>query len=105
MPDRTRFGPLGSSKREGPPISLTIDEYETIRLIDLESFTQEECALQMDVARTTIQGIYGEARKKLAQAIVEGQILQIQGGTYHLCEGKGTGCGRGCHKNTGRTTL
>ena len=41
---------------------MTVDEYEAIRLIDLLGFTQEECAKQMSVARTTVQGIYAEAR-------------------------------------------
>ena len=80
-------------------INMTIDEYETIRLIDLEGFTQEECAKQMNVARTTVQGIYMSARKKLAQSLVNSKGLIIEGGEYHLCNGLGTGCGRGCHRN------
>ena len=79
------------------------DRYETIRLIDFDGFTQEECAKQMNVARTTIQGIYSEARKKLAEFLVEGKILSIEGGEYRLCEGLGKGCGRGCRRrNRGR---
>ncbi len=75
---------------------MSVDEYETIRLIDWEGFTQEECAEQMDVARTTVQGIYFDARKKLSDALVNGKNLLIQGGRYRLCEDREKGCGRGC---------
>lgn len=78
---------------------MTVDEYETIRLIDLEGLTQEECAKQMNVARTTVQGIYAEARRKIAQSLVHGRVLLIEGGEYRLCEGPGAGCGRGCHRH------
>ena len=84
LPQDNRFGPLGrqSGRRQG--LTMTVDEYETIRLIDYMNFTQEECARQMQVARTTVQGIYDQARKKLAQALVEGRPLTITGGVYEL---------------------
>lgn len=79
---------------------MTVDEYETIRLIDLEGFTQEECAQQMNVARTTVQGIYAEARKKVASSLVHGKVLWIEGGEYQLCIDYGPVCGgRGCHRH------
>jgi hypothetical protein len=74
---------------------MTVDEYETIRLIDLNGFTQEECASQMNISRTTVQGIYDEARRKLAESLVNGKVLWIEGGEYKLCDGSGNGCGRG----------
>jgi hypothetical protein len=74
---------------------MTVDEYETIRLIDLDGFTQEECANQMNISRTTVQGIYDEARRKLAESLVNGKVLWIEGGEYQLCDGNGNGCGRG----------
>ncbi|WP_312700487.1 DUF134 domain-containing protein, partial [Sedimentibacter sp.] len=77
-----------------------VDEYETIRLIDLEELSQEECASQMNVARTTVQGIYSEARKKLAESLVNGKVLRIEGGEYRLCDGDGEACIRGsCCRN------
>jgi predicted DNA-binding protein (UPF0251 family) len=103
LPDRNRFGPLGFSEGEKSYVRMTVDEYEAIRLIDLEGFNQEECAQQMNVARTTVQGIYVTARKKLAESLVNGKVLLIEGGEYRLCEGRGGGCGRGCnhHRRSG----
>ena len=77
---------------------MTVDEYETIRLIDLEGMNQEDCASQMKVARTTVQGIYNEARRKLAQVLVEGYMLFIEGGNYHLCDGDESCCKSGSCK-------
>ena len=64
---------------------LLVDEYEAIRLIDLEGLSQEECAQQMEVARSTVSAIYDSARKKIAQSIVGGRRLTIEGGNYRLC--------------------
>ena len=67
-------------------IIMSLDEYETVRLIDQEGMTQEQCALQMGVARTTVTAIYDSARKKLAQMIVEGKPLVIAGGCYEIAD-------------------
>ncbi len=95
LPNSNRFGPLDTPPGVEGSVNLTVDEYETIRLIDLERFTQEECASQMNISRTTVQGIYDEARKKLAESLVNGKTLWIEGGEYRLCDGLGSGCGRG----------
>ena len=80
-------------------VVLAVDEYEAIRLIDLVGLTQEECAARMEIARTTVTGIYDSARRKLADALVNGRGLVVRGGNYRLCEGAGPGCGgRRCHK-------
>jgi len=95
LPDSNRFGPLDSPADAENAVCMTVDEYEAVRLIDLEGFTQEECANQMNVARTTVQGIYDGARRKLADSLVNGRVLRIEGGEYRLCDGTGPGCGRG----------
>jgi Predicted DNA-binding proteins len=100
LPESCRFGPLDNHKNEDDIIIMSVDEYETIRLIDLDGFTQEQCAEQMDISRTTVQGIYDSARKKLAQSLVSGIILIIEGGEYRLCDGNGRGCGgAGCRRH------
>ena len=77
-----------------------MDEYEAVRLIDNEGFSQEECSGYMSIARTTVQQIYDSARKKIARALVEGLPLKIEGGDYRLCDGKEEYCGcGGCRKH------
>ena len=87
--------PVGAFRPEGGPggpvIEVTVDEYEAVRLIDLLGLTQEECAAQMNVARTTVQAIYDSAREKLARMLAEGRPLAVQGGTYDLCGQAGGG--------------
>ena len=99
LPENNRFGPLGLPVDAENFVQMTVDEYEAIRLIDLEGFTQEECAQKMNVSRTTAQGIYAEARKKLAESLVNVRVLLIEGGEYRLCNGFGNGCGRGCRRH------
>ena len=100
LPESKRFGSLDSPSDVDNIVKMTVDEYETIRLIDLEEYTQEECASQMNVARTTVQGIYFEARKKLADSLVNGKMLLIEGGEYRLCEGTEEHCRcGGCRKH------
>lgn len=65
-------------------VTMSLDEFETIRLIDYCSITQEQCAKKMNVARTTVTAIYESARKKLAQALVEGKRILISGGEYMI---------------------
>ena len=93
------FHPEGAVQGKEPVI-LTVDEYETLRLIDRDGLSQEEASQRMHVARTTVQLIYASARKKLAHVLVEGLPLQIEGGDYRLCDGDVSSCGqKACFKH------
>ena len=98
-PRNARFGPLDGAPAES--VVLTVDEYETIRLIDLLGLTQEECAGQMGVARTTVQALYEAARAKLADMLVNGRLLHVEGGPYELCPRAGGCRGKRCAQSAG----
>lgn len=104
MPVHCRFSP--EQPAQGEAVELTVEEYEAVRLMDYLGLNQEEAAARMDVARTTVQRIYAQARRKLAVFLVEGRALQIGGGSYSLCPrencgGCGRTCGR-CHSQNGK---
>lgn len=64
LPRVGAFGP--QEERAEAPIVLTLDEYEVIRLVDLEQQTHEQCAAQMDISRSTVQEIYESSRRALS---------------------------------------
>lgn len=86
FPQALVFEPMGDLNNN-EAIVLTVDQYETIRLIDKEGLSQEQCGEQMGIARTTVQLIYTTARKLLADALVEGRTIRIEGGDYEICSG------------------
>ena len=78
---------------------LLVEEFETLRLMDKEGLSQEECGTYMNISRTTVQQIYALARKKVATALTDGLPLKIEGGEYQLCDGRQEHCRfAGCRK-------
>ncbi|MCD8332450.1 MAG: DUF134 domain-containing protein [Oscillospiraceae bacterium] len=92
FPQTLEFTPAPDGE-DREPVILTVDEYETIRLIDREGLSQEQCSQRMQIARTTAQKIYDCARRKLADVLVDGRPLKIEGGEYRLCNGGNRSCG------------
>ncbi len=64
-------------------VILSVEEYETIRLIDLEGLEQKECAERMGVARSTVQRMYSHAKTKVADSLANGKVLKIEGGRLY----------------------
>lgn len=91
LPSVNAFVPV-NGENAGDFVILGVDEYEAIRLIDYQGFSQEQCGEYMKIARTTVQQLYASARKKLAEALVEGYSFRIEGGQYELCDGEEAYC-------------
>jgi len=99
IPQNIGFEPIAGNKVNHNFVKMTVDEYEVIRLIDFEKLTQEQCAMQMVVSRTTITSIYGSARYKIADALINGKKLVIDGGEFKLCEHNRKCCKKGFRQN------
>lgn len=89
---------FNSGKKSKELVSLTVDEYETIRLIDYKGLTQQECARQMQVARSTVTSIYESARFKFSDSIINDKAINVHGGDYEECSNSKTCCGH-CGKS------
>jgi predicted DNA-binding protein (UPF0251 family) len=95
MPGYPLFRPAGAGVREGLVTVLTVEEFEAIRLKDNERLDQKDAAKRMKISQPTFQRIYESARKKIADALVNGKAIRIEGGTYRLARGGGSMQGRG----------
>lgn len=78
------FKPFGIPAKALESISLLIDEYEAMRLLDYEGLTQEQAAERMEVSRPTLTRIYEKARQTIAKAFVEGKMIVIEGGNVQF---------------------
>ena len=85
------FKPAGVPRRLLKRVELTLDEYEAIRLADYEGLEHLEASEKMNISRPTFTRLIEKARKKVAQSIIEGKELVIEGGnidfvnTLHRC--------------------
>jgi len=82
--------PAGFFKPAGVPacsleqVTLTLDEVEALRLADLNGLYQEQAAKQMKISRPTFSRIVEEARRKVADALIHGKALRLEGGIVRI---------------------
>jgi predicted DNA-binding protein (UPF0251 family) len=101
QPDVTFFKPSGVEMRDLEESILTVDELEAVRLKDYENLDQEKAAEKMNISQPTFHRTLLSARQKIADALVNGKALRIEGGVYKMV-GPGRGRGQGGGRGAGR---
>jgi len=84
LPSTGVFRPVGIPANVLQEVRLSVEEVEAIRLKDLEGLEQEQCAEKMHISRPTFHRILELARRKLADALINGKAIQIEGGNFGL---------------------
>jgi predicted DNA-binding protein (UPF0251 family) len=84
MPGVTYFKPAGVPLRILDEVCLSIEEAEAVRLKDLEDLEQEQCAERMNISRPTFQRVLESARRKIADALLSGKAIRIEGGNFEI---------------------
>ena len=84
MPEVTYFKPAGIPLRALEEIHLTVEEAEAIRLKDLGGLEQEQGAEKMNISRPTYQRVLASARQKIADALLNGKAIRIEGGNFEM---------------------
>jgi predicted DNA-binding protein (UPF0251 family) len=84
MPGVTYFKPAGIPLRDLEEVRLSIEEAEALRLKDLEGLEQEQGAEKMNISRPTFQRVLASARKKMADALLNGKAIKIEGGNFEI---------------------
>jgi uncharacterized protein len=92
MPGKTCFQPEGATPSSFEVVLLTLDEYEALRLADLEGLYQEQAASWMNISRQTFGRIIEVARRKVADVLVNGKVLKIEGGSVSMKAEKAVRC-------------
>lgn len=84
LPRLTFFKPAGVPLRDLEEVGLTVEELEAIRLKDLLGLEQEACAVKMGVSRPTYHRVLSAARAKVAEALVNGKAIRVEGGNFQV---------------------
>jgi len=84
IPQVGYFKPAGIPLRALEEVGLTVEEVEAIRLKDVEGLQQEQCAERMHISRPTFHRVLGSARRKVADALINGKAIRIEGGNFAL---------------------
>ena len=78
------FKPAGIRMAELSEVQLLVEEAEAIRLKDLEGLEQEDCAQKMNISRSTFSRLLDSARQKIADALLNGKAIRIEGGNFEM---------------------
>jgi len=78
------FKPTGVMKSSLEQITLSLDEYEAVRLADYLQMEHEEASVEMEISRSTFTRLLEKARKKVSAFLIEGKALYIEGGCIHF---------------------
>ncbi|NOY88369.1 MAG: DUF134 domain-containing protein [FCB group bacterium] len=92
FPSCSYFKPQGKPMGKLKEIILTIDELEAIRLADLEGLYQESAAQQMEISRQTFGRILISAHHKIAEALIDGKAIKIEGGEFQMADARKFEC-------------
>ena len=84
VPEVTYFKPAGIPLRILEEVIVSVEEAEAIRLKDLEDLEQEQCAERMSISRPTFQRVLESARRKIAEALLHGKAIRIEGGNFEM---------------------
>jgi len=84
LPEANYFKPAGIPMRALEEVNISVEEAEAIRLKDIEGLEQQKCAERMSISRPTFQRVLESARKKLADALLHGKAISINGGNFGL---------------------
>jgi predicted DNA-binding protein (UPF0251 family) len=84
MPGVTYFKPAGIPLRSLEEVRLSVEEVEAVRLKDVEGLEQEQGAEKMNVSRPTFQRVLASARQKIADALLNGKAIRIEGGNFEI---------------------
>ena len=84
MPEVTYFKPAGIPLRDLEEMRMSVEEAEALRLKDLEGLEQEQAAEKMNVSRPTFQRVLASARLKVADALLNGKAVRIEGGNFEM---------------------
>lgn len=95
IPENKYFVPVNIAGRTVEEVVVKIEEVEAIRLSDLEGLEQDECAERMNISRATFQRVINSARSKVADALVKGKAIKIEGGNFarNICIVRCGDCG------------
>ena len=96
VPRVTFFKPAGIPRVELEEVALTLDELEAVRLADLNGLYQETAAPKMDISRSAFARILESARHKIADALIHGKSLKLEGGPVRAGSGRAGVCPRDC---------